>query len=95
MAATPGPSSGTRINPEHPVVTRHGLQSHHAGIPSSRLMPRCVFVAAVGTKQPAIGPGDLPIQNSPGEESHLAKPSPTHRTAGALVTTTKLNTKSP
>ena len=95
MAATPGASSRTRIDPEHPVVTRHGLQSPLAGIPSSRPMPCCVSVATVGTKGPAICHGDLPIQSSPGEESPRAKPSPTQRNAGATVTTTRLNTKSP
>jgi hypothetical protein len=58
-------------------------------------MPRSVSVATVGTKGPAICHGDLPIQSSPGEESPLAKPSPTHRNAGATVTTARPNTKSP
>jgi hypothetical protein len=95
MAETPGASSGTRITPEHPAVTRHGPQSPHAGISSSRPMPRCVAVVTVGTKGPAICHGDLLMLISPGEESPLAKPSPAHRTAGAPVTTTRLNTKSP
>jgi hypothetical protein len=95
MAATPGASSGTRITPEHPAVTQNGLQSPNAGISSFRPMPRCASVATVGTKRPAICHGDLLIQSSPSEEFPLAKPSPTHRNAGATVTTARPNTKSP
>ena len=69
MAATTGTASETDTNQEHPVVTRHGLQSLRAETPSFRPMPRDMPFAEISARNPTICRGDLPIHGSPGEKS--------------------------
>ena len=95
MAATPRAAAATDTNREHPVVTRHGLQSRHAETPPFRSMSRCMPVPKISASDPTICRSALPIHGSPGGKS----PSPSlrrpQRDAGAIITTIRFNAKFP
>jgi hypothetical protein len=91
MAATPGTTSGTRTNREHPAVTRHDLRSRHAETPAFRPIAWRMPFAKIRAKALTICRSDLPIHGPPDENISLATPTTTHGDAGTTSNTTRQN----
>jgi hypothetical protein len=95
MEATSRATSRTRINREHPVVTRHGLRSPHAAKPPLRRMRQYALFANVNATGLKMNRGQLPIHGPPDQKSHSPSPHRLQCRADLAISSTTQNSKSP
>jgi hypothetical protein len=74
MEAIPRATPRAHINPEQPVVTRHGLRSPHVATPSLRRMRQYTRFAKISATALNISRGQLLIHGPPGDKFHSPNP---------------------
>jgi hypothetical protein len=95
MEATTRATSRAHTNRELPVVTRHGLRSHHAAKPPLRRMPQYTLSAKISATGLNMSRGQLPFHGPTGDKFYAPSPRRLQRRAGFAIISIKQNSKSP